>query len=348
MVKTPIKSRLLGIEAARGIAATMVVIYHAARHLYKNHGEYPEFFGIARFGHAGVDFFFVLSGFIIFFIHQQDIGNPNALLHYVRQRSTRIYPIYVFTLCVVIALEIFSHRPAPNTIDILINLTLLPTAYEPIVGVSWTLQHEVIFYAFFAVWIANRSAGELLFIVWLFAIAGEFFGLYRQEALGALARATAVCNIQFFFGMCAAYLLQWFRIPAPMWMLTLGISSFAALGYVEVLGLLDGYGVWGSVFFGLAAMLMILGLVEGERQELYTVYRPFQILGSASYSIYLVHLLAIGVAYKIMALVALPTILPIWTSHLILVATAITGGIVVSRFIEYPLMRAARRMSRRS
>ena len=63
------KPKLTSIEAARGIAAVMVVFYHAARHLKADYNVMP-WEGIAQFGHAGVDFFFVLSGFIIFFVHR--------------------------------------------------------------------------------------------------------------------------------------------------------------------------------------------------------------------------------------------------------------------------------------
>jgi exopolysaccharide production protein ExoZ len=63
---------------ARGVAALMVVFYHTTRSL-----SLPQYLGyiplnnVFGFGHAGVDFFFVLSGFIITRTHTVDIGRPH-------------------------------------------------------------------------------------------------------------------------------------------------------------------------------------------------------------------------------------------------------------------------------
>ena len=55
-------------------------------------------FGLFRFGHAGVDFFFVLSGFIIYYIHQGEIGQQRFLPAYLYKRFARIYPTYWIVL----------------------------------------------------------------------------------------------------------------------------------------------------------------------------------------------------------------------------------------------------------
>src|SRR5580692_2096905 len=101
--------RLLGIQLARGAAAVLVVLYHAGRGL-----ALPQYLGhvplggLFNFGHAGIDFFFVLSGFIIFTVHHGDIGRPSALPRYVWRRLARIYPIYWVVTAIVIALALFK------------------------------------------------------------------------------------------------------------------------------------------------------------------------------------------------------------------------------------------------
>ena len=52
------------------------------------------FGGLFLFAHAGVDFFFVLSGFIIYRVHRGDIGSPHRLSRYAWRRFVRIYPTY--------------------------------------------------------------------------------------------------------------------------------------------------------------------------------------------------------------------------------------------------------------
>ena len=67
--------KLIGVQAARGIAALFVVLYHTGRMLsLEQYVGRDPWGGLFHFGHAGVDFFFVLSGFIIYYVHHKDIG----------------------------------------------------------------------------------------------------------------------------------------------------------------------------------------------------------------------------------------------------------------------------------
>jgi peptidoglycan/LPS O-acetylase OafA/YrhL len=102
--------KLLGIEAVRGVAALLVVLFHAGRLLSgpKDYGSLP-LGGVFDFGRAGVDVFFVLSGFIISFIHARDVTSDagprrRRLATFARKRLLRIYPSY--WICSLILLAI--------------------------------------------------------------------------------------------------------------------------------------------------------------------------------------------------------------------------------------------------
>ena len=73
--------RLLGIQLARGMAAFLVCAFHFQNGLSWIVGYVP-FWGVFEFGRSGVDFFFVLSGFIIFLVHADDIGRGHRLSRY--------------------------------------------------------------------------------------------------------------------------------------------------------------------------------------------------------------------------------------------------------------------------
>src|SRR4051794_15071476 len=87
---------LQSLQACRAMAAILVVLYHTSHGIFR----LDKYFGHKPFGHvfdfgfAGVDFFFVLSGFIMMHVHGRDIGQPRAFASYLWKRFSRIYPAY--------------------------------------------------------------------------------------------------------------------------------------------------------------------------------------------------------------------------------------------------------------
>lgn len=330
------RGKLDGIEAARGIASVIVVLYHASNHVARNVGFKP-LGGVAQFGHAGVDFFFVLSGFIIWFVHADDIGRPNRLSHYAQRRFTRIYPIYwvVTLLTLLLGMTLSSHTQPVG--EALYGATLLPTFDEPYIGVAWTLQHEMMFYAMFAIAIIRAAAGVVAFSVWLTIIAVVQLHGGSGDVLGGLGRLSSSFNVEFFLGILAAWLTRSGRIRHPREFLLGGLALFIAAAAAEDTGILDGFSVMGRVAYGIPAFLLVLGSISiaGSGGIL---SRVFMTLGRASYSIYLSHLLFIGIAYKAAELSGIFARLTPTVAWVGLSAAGIAGGVVVSRFIEYPLM----------
>lgn len=328
----PGPAKLLSIELARGIAAIIVVLYHAARHLDKNVG-FPLGKQTFQFGHAGVDFFFVISGFIILHVHGDDLGRPGRLGHYASRRFTRIYPIYWVILALTVALALLSGRVLP---DVAWAATLLPTRAEPLVGVAWTLQHEIIFYAIFAVLIVHLRLGLVLLGSWLAVI----FLAQAGQAVGLMPIFVSAYNLEFFMGMAAAWWLRHGVVTFPRTLFLLGLSMFLGFAAAEVGGIFDGYAPAARLAYGLSSALVVIGLVAGERRGHFAAASAVPWLGRASYSIYLFHLSFIGVADKVWNRAGLGDW--VWAGYGFIVLAGIGGGILVSRLVEYPLMRLFR------
>src|SRR5215467_10685301 len=113
MAAGAVATKLSGIEISRGLAASAVVLYHAARHLNQAYGM-PTLTSVFQFGHAGVDLFFVISGFIIVYVHYNDIGTPDRLGHYVSRRITRVMPTYWVALAVTTLIAVAGSRGVPS------------------------------------------------------------------------------------------------------------------------------------------------------------------------------------------------------------------------------------------
>jgi len=337
-VSKPSHLKLPGIEYARGLAAVMVVFYHAARHMKLNIGYLPMG-GIAQFGHAGVDFFFVLSGFIIFYIHNKDIGQPNRLPYYVQRRFTRIFPLYwtVFISQIVLS-TLFSSHHLPEISFLYQSFFLLPTVTDPYVGVAWSLQQEIIFYIIFSVVISNFKFGFFAISIWFSLIVANWLLIIPVSSNTFTTKIFLDYNIEFYFGMLAAWLTIKRLISNTLLFLAVGSVLFIGTGTAENLNLINGYTSGARLAYGLSSFLMILGFV-GLRKIDGLIGITLNTLGTASYSIYLTHLIFIGIVYKVLEFTGLFSQPPDWFIYIILSISGIIGGIFVSKFIEYPLMR---------
>jgi exopolysaccharide production protein ExoZ len=342
--RVPPTTRLTGIEAGRGVAASVVVLYHVARHLNRA-APAPLMASLFHFGHSGVDFFFVISGFIILHVHAADIGRPSRLRHYGARRLTRVVPAYWVALALTIAMSASGGRHGlPGAGEFVWSLLLLPSNTPPLLGVAWTLQYEVVFYAVFAVLIANRAAGAALLVLWLgwivFSLAGDGSGVVPRSLYG-------VYNLEFFAGMGAAYLLATTRIAAPLGVLALGVILFACAAAAEDFGLLHGYGNYARLAYGLPSAAIVLGAATSDREGRLAVPAWLRVLGGASYSIYLFQFGFIGLGWQVLSRTGAYEKMPIWASFLVLAGLGVGGGVLMSRRVEYPLMRRLRVMGRR-
>ncbi|WP_423822528.1 acyltransferase [Salinisphaera sp. SPP-AMP-43] len=329
-----------GVEMFRGIAALMVVFYHISRHFEQNFGVMP-FSKATGFGHAGVDFFFVLSGFIILFIHRSDIGQPSHVLNYIKKRTARIYPFYWFMVVITMVLIPFvSSASFPGVENLLKQFVLWPQGMNNlIIGVSWTLEFEVLFYLLFALLILNRWVGTPVLFVWLAAVvANNYLGLLHIESPVILS----AFNIEFFMGMVCAYLLSLFELKYGFYILLAGVLAFGAVAYSEVSGLIDGYGAMARIYYGVASMLLITGMVSWERQGTVYIPRLGKLLGRSSFSIYLSHLFFAGIVYKALAVAGVLAILPYYVGALLVISLVLGLAVLCSVCIELPLTRKTR------
>jgi peptidoglycan/LPS O-acetylase OafA/YrhL len=334
----PGQDKLRGVEAARGFAACLVVAVHAGNHMLKDSGVLP-LVGMTLFGHAGVDLFFVISGFIILHVHRADIGRPDRVVPYLKRRIARIYPLYWFTLLATILLAL-RHGPV-DPWQVATDLLLLPTATQ-IVDVSWTLQSEMLFYALFAVLILDRRLGMLLFAAWFLAIAATMLALPRAEE-GAWGRILSKFNILFLFGLGVAQAARG-RVPLPGLLAVAGGFGFLGFGLLENLRLVDGHGVLARFAYGLPSAALLLGLIALERQGRLAVPQWLVTLGDATYAIYLLHVFAVGAAWQVLKRSGLRELLPDDVLTLLLIGAGIVGGLVGTRLIEKPLNGLMRRL----
>lgn len=285
---------LISIQALRGAAAILVVLFHT--HLIIAGPKYlasEPFGGAFSVGYMGVDIFFVLSGFIIMHAHRMDIGVRSSLKRYAHRRFVRLFPIYwIYLTGMVMLLAVgVGTWPSPVTVRYLASAYSLVRfdAAPPPLTVAWSLFHEVLFYAFFALLLLNKRVGTYAFCGWLlFILVYSFAGseAHYQQHQGFSGVLGSPFNLNFFLGMLAykqtesSDTSQWKRY------LTLSFCLFYAGTAAEYLS----NGIGGMRFlFAAGAYSLIVGLVKLEKSGSFAAPRGSLFLGDASYSIYLVH-----------------------------------------------------------
>jgi peptidoglycan/LPS O-acetylase OafA/YrhL len=287
---------LCSLQAGRGIAAIAVAAFHLSIMMgLERYVGVAIFQDITRFGEVGVDFFFVLSGFIILMAHHADIGQPRALAHYVSRRAVRLFPVYwVYTLGLIAAVLVFGAAEAQVPTqweDWLVTLSLVAlNDYTPPLSVAWTLFHEIAFYGVFGVLIWSRKAGLLVLAVY----AGVALFMYQYASLATRTPwtvYTSAYNLFFVLGM-GAFLL--YRRPGS------GLPELLAGACVlaAALALHPIPGDLSPLLIAIGFALLVAAATKLERNGRVSVPAFMVFLGNASYSIYLTHLPVEGLVLK--------------------------------------------------
>jgi peptidoglycan/LPS O-acetylase OafA/YrhL len=358
--RTPVltqRTKLLGVEAVRGLAALMVVLFHAGRLLSgpKDYGSLP-FGGAFDFGRAGVDVFFVLSGFIITLIHAGDLDAPKGqrgrrVASFTRKRLLRIYPSY--WICTLILLAIMFASPTPDRREhdagvVLSSFLLLPTTGEPLLGPGWSLRHELLFYALFGLAIANRRLGFCVLAAWFAAIGVNMVAIMATGssfAGGLVANwLLSPLNAEFLAGMGVTALLLRTPLRRPLALLGAGLILFTLSGWAET-HWPDIPPNWPPLHLAYAAatFLILLGLVARERGAGLAVPAALVRLGDASYALYLLHVIVIMVGVFILRHLRPALPVPLGAAFPLLVAASIAAALLFTRHIERPLLKRLHR-----
>jgi peptidoglycan/LPS O-acetylase OafA/YrhL len=340
---TPRQGYLSSVELGRGIAALLVVLTHSQGFIESDkYFAGQAFGGYFAFGRAGVDFFFVLSGFIILHAHYEDIGRRSHLRSYLVRRFTRIYPTY-WLACLIFYV---SYKLGNSDVllkydaaDLLRAVALLPGYPPPYVQVAWTLVYEMTFYLAFGALILFARFGVAAMACWFIVLGGMALLRPGQVPLWMLDPI----SLEFALGMLVAIMIRERRLPGvarAAALAVLGSCAFFFVGYTElVMGGRTGIHACG---YALCTALLLYGLAGLEAQRQISVPWVGRWLGAGSYSIYLFHYLVLAVVAKLAVALRLAQSLPAWAWLFILtVAAALVGGVVHS-FVERPLLSKLR------
>ncbi|MYM65272.1 acyltransferase family protein [Pseudoduganella sp. FT55W] len=324
------------LQAGRALAAISVVAFHLSIYmLLPRYGGVSPFIDYTSRGHLGVDFFFVLSGFIILFAHERDIGKPEKWGHFAYRRFSRLFPVYwlytgAFVFLVMMGFGQDSNVPK-SLADWLTTITLVRVnASSPPLAPAWTLFHELQFYAVFSLLLLNKRLGMIAMAV-LAVVAIALYHFPGEHERTALNVYTSAYSLYFLLGMAAYW--RYKQRGKGVVDFAVGLALLAVGFWVALPYSLSGI----VIAAGFAAL--IAGLTQMEAHYKFAVPKVLGFLGDASYSIYLTHLATMGLFLKIALKTPLYTLAgPAVTFIAVLVASLAAGG-AAYYFVERPLLR---------
>jgi exopolysaccharide production protein ExoZ len=325
------------LQAGRGLAAIMVVLYHTEGilSLSKYWHSTTRYF---HFGASGVSFFFVLSGIVILHAHRADLGEPGQLPLYWWKRARRIYPIYWVVLFAIMPVYfVFPSLGAgfERTPSVIAgSLLLIPIVrMETIVPVAWTLFHEVMFYLTFSVLLWRKTAGIMIMAIWMLA---SIWSVFFPPVGAVLASYISPLHLLFGLGMMIAVVVRRSSVSGLPYIL-IGTSGFIIFCCIDDMQRSNLPSL--QLAFGLCAGIAATGFMLCEKQRILRIPSVLTFLGEASYSIYLIHYTALSISAKIVHRVWLLHPVPIWLTGVVLWVIALTSGILLHLFVEKPILR---------
>ena len=334
----------LGIQALRAVAALLVVLLHA----FETWGERvdPAAPGVNwENGAAGVDIFFIISGFVMVISSRRLADQAGAALTFLRHRVVRIVPLYwLLTTVKILAVVALGDVVLRTTLDfnfVAGSYLFLPVTdsaghFRPVLPVGWTLTYEFLFYLLFAAALAIRVDVLRIVIPGLGLIA--LAALARTETWPAWTILFDTIVVEFVFGVALAkWTLRGFGLPPAM----AGIFVLAGFGLILTLPMVSEN--TRVLTWGIPAFAIVAGAVSLEPLVAPLLPRWLLTLGDASYSIYLSHGFVLPMLGLLIARIVSPG--P-WTEGLTvilcLVFSALAGwGVFI--LIESPMLRALRR-----
>ncbi len=337
-------TKIFSVQYLRALAAILVVYQHSTEQIPGLRTPVPTI------GMAGVDLFFVISGFIMITItYSQPVGAGEFTL----RRIARIVPIYWFyttlTAAAILLAPMFFRDSQFTVSHYILSLLFVPhrnpgdLSLSPLLKLGWTLNYEMFFYLVFSstLLVAPRLRIPGLIAIFIALVATGWLIKPRAPILAVYTNSIV---LEFVFGTLVGYAFatgRLFRIGHKMaWAL---IASGLVAGFMlsPYFGIVDRV-----IIYGLPAALVLSGCAALEAMGGVCEHPLLRLVGDSSYSIYLAHLYGVVFLLRFAWPLLGVGILGIWWVAFIFVgiASAVAIGILSYLFLERPLNRMGRRL----
>ncbi|MEG6508170.1 acyltransferase [Methyloligella sp. 2.7D] len=331
----------LSIHYLRGIAALGVLLFHAEGFL-EGYGSQQLPHDLTTIGKAGVDIFFVISGFILTLVMGSSRGQTEFMLGRLARVGVPYWCVTLVLVAATLALPSAFRSFDWSGTDLLLSLSFIPSvaresSISPILEPGWTLCLEMLFYILLAASLSLAPSFRSAAVsAALCALVGIGLMLQLPQGGGVVWFFTQAVLVEFCFGIVIAqlFLKGWRTGKGPaLALIGLALAGFA----VAVMFPPGSYTAMRPVTYGIPAALLVAGTVLLEGAGGWFENRVLAFLGTISYSLYLTHVLALAVTAKILS----GHVSGLGGDLVMLVAAigaALAGGYIFYQLVERPAL----------
>jgi peptidoglycan/LPS O-acetylase OafA/YrhL len=283
------RERFVALDSLRGLAALSIVYYHV--------GDFGWIAALTpfRFGWMLVDFFFVLSGFVIAACYGQRLAQGYPRGRFLLLRLGRVYPLHIATVALFVALEWLVFRPLlheAHPLSELVRGVFLLDAFARGAGnfyapVSWAVGVELVLYALAA---ALFGRGRWAIALALVVALGSAWALYTGFNVVGLGRLLQRGLLGFPLGVACFWIHQ---RTMTVRLGTVGLSLGELVLLAALAGLLCWPGktaAWIPATDLLYAAIVLVFARDGGIASRVLQARALVAFGQLSFALYMVHL----------------------------------------------------------
>ncbi len=284
---------IVSVQYLRGIAALMVVYAHITTQVLRYGGIDLPF---SKFGHFGVDLFFVISGFIMW---ETTFNKQMTAWTFFSRRLARIVPVYWLITSIVVFVSICDPKVLTSTrfelTHVLASYFFIPRQhpvltdyYFPVLIAGWTLNYEMFFYLIFSFSLYVTQFWRVAAVVAVFGCMTLLGALYHLDGVAGFYTNSII--LEFTFGVFIGYVLTHRQFLASTPAIFMSVVIFIAANYAELPR---------TLAVGLPALFLVYALTHYEKKNGgFVQIRALKLLGDASYSLYLTHALTLAIIAK--------------------------------------------------
>jgi exopolysaccharide production protein ExoZ len=294
------KSRIVGLDYLRGLAALFIMLYH---YISWTFGRFDASTFLGKIGVYGVSIFYILSGITLYHVYNQGkVSSLKFWKDFFKKRVLRIYPLMWFVIICSIAL----YAKKVDFIDLVLNLTGLFGFIKWDVYLStglWSIGNELVFYSLFPLLIISIRYNKLIyFIVGLIsAVFFCYFAFFVFKGQNDWRNYVNPLNQFFLFysGVTIAYFNSDKKFSNNVLILTFTVCLITFV-FAPVDGELNIlYSSYWRILYSLLSMVFCFVFLNWHGTESNMLTKGLLYLGEISYGVYLIH----PIAYEISGII---------------------------------------------